>query len=179
MQGFIAGLLAVPGWDCSVLLRPPGGATSPGLSAGLQPPALKRACVEGRGSGGSAVLTTRSCEHRVGAARSTLAACQPAGPPAHGGAGAAELGRGPAQDPGSLPRGPEPGLRLRFRGVPPGGPQCTPGGESQDLRLSNQPQAWHLLALAGSRVPSVPADPRHAKHQLVRCSSYQNDLGVS
>lgn len=140
-----------------------GERRSPGFSEGRQSPALERACVEGRGSSGSAVLTTRSCELGVGAARSTLPACQPSGPPAHGGAGAAELGRGPAQDPGSLPRGPEPGLRLRLRGVPPGGTQCTPGGESPDLRLSNQPPAWHLLTFAGSRVclpsPRTPDTP--------------------
>lgn len=147
-----------------MLLRPPGGATEP-RSLRRLPVAGSEACVRG-GAWLRRKRGPRDPELRELGRRCMLypPACQPASrpasPPAHGGAGAAELGRGPAQDPGSLPRGPEPGLRLRLRGVPPGGTQCTPGGESPDLRLCDQPQARHLLTFAGSRVPPVPAEPQ-------------------
>ncbi|XP_074169081.1 phosphatidate cytidylyltransferase, mitochondrial isoform X3 [Rhinolophus sinicus] len=49
--------------------------------------------------------------------------------------GAAELGGGLPQDPVSLPRGVEPGFRLRLRGVPPGGAEFR--SEVDD------PVAWH------------------------------------
>lgn len=146
----------VSGWTCSVLLRPLEGTTEP-----RPPRRLQAACSEARvrggaGPGGSAVRTTENCEHRVRTAPSVLPAAQPV----YGAAGAVQLGRGPAQDPGSLPGGPEFGLRLRFRSVSPGRTQCTPGGESADPSFPDQSHAWHLFALASPRVPSIPAKPR-------------------
>lgn len=110
-----------------MLLRRLEGATEPRPPRRL-PAARSEARVRGgAGPGGSAVRTTGNCEHRVGTAPSV----PPAGQPAHGAAGTAQLGHGPAQDPGSLPGGPEFGLRLRLRGVSPGRTQCPPGGESE------------------------------------------------
>lgn len=72
-------------------------------------------------------------------------------PRPHGSAGFAELGGGLSQDPVSLPRGVEPGFRLRLGGVPPGGAQLRPEGEPGS---APRRECSHEFPL-----PSVPPEP--------------------
>lgn len=90
-------------------------------------------------------------------------------PRPHGAAGAAELGGGLPQDPVSLPRGAEPGFRLRLRGVPPGGAQFRPEGELAPGQAPRRESACShevLFVLDPSRALELPLYSAHFTYPL-------------